>query len=413
MHKNNILFSNNRKSLELRVLASLSITEAAEGIRSIALPVLVYASTGKLLYASLVAISGAVPAILIGIFGSPQVERLSRKKIIFLSNLVRFLLLVSLPLTWEKFGLFAIIFISFVSASLGALEKPALYSSLPNLFGEKYKEFVGKRAGVSFLLQSISPMIGGILVGILGAEFTLAICGLLYIIYGLNILSIKNFDSQHSDRAEQLRGKKNLHLVAEAFKTVKMIPEIRTLYVFWFLSMTAVPLGVLAAVPYIYDNLNLSSVEYGIVSAFYGFATVTSSFIAGKLNFKLGPRFWLLLSGIIYGTTNLVMIFEPGFAIFCLLWFIWGIAYGPEEVVGNVVFVKSAPEEMQGRLFSLMTVVMTSGLLVGNSLAGIISDALGPQYSMAIAGIIFIFATIFSFGFGEGAKRISKININD
>lgn len=205
MHKNNILFSNNRKSLELRVLASLSITEAAEGIRSIALPVLVYASTGKLLYASLVAISGAVPAILIGIFGSPQVERLSRKKIIFLSNLVRFLLLVSLPLTWEKFGLFAIIFISFVSASLGALEKPALYSSLPNLFGEKYKEFVGKRAGVSFLLQSISPMIGGILVGILGAEFTLAICGLLYIIYGLNILSIKNFDSQHSDRAEQLR----------------------------------------------------------------------------------------------------------------------------------------------------------------------------------------------------------------
>lgn len=389
------------------------ITEGAEGIRSVALPFLVFGATGKLSYASLVAVSGAIPAVIVGIIGSPQVEKLNRKNIIIYSNIIRSILLITLPITWDSFGVPAIMAISFVSAALGSLEKPSMYSSLPIIFGERYQDFIGKRAGISFLMQSIGPVAGGALVGFLGASKTLFICGFFYALYAIIIATIKNFDSGYADRSALFKNKKNIHMIREGIEVAKSIPELKTMYIFWFFSMSAVPIGVLSAVPYISNNLNLTSFEYGIASTFYGVATVASSLVAGKMKFSGSPRVWLLLSGIVYGAVNLIMGFEPNFMLFCILWFIWGLAYGPEEVVGNLVFVKSSPKEMQGRLFSLMTVVMTGGMLLGNSVVGPISDAFGPQWAMFLAGIIFISSTVFSFAFGKGAKRISLIKLYD
>lgn len=404
---------NKNKFLEFRILSALMITEGAEGIRSVALPFLVYGATGKLSYASLVAVAGAIPAVVVGIIGSPQVEKLNRKNIIIYSNIIRSILLITLPFTWGAVGIPAIMLISFISAALGSLEKPSMYSSLPVIFGERYQEFIGKRAGVSFLMQSIGPVSGGALVGFFGANWTLFICGFFYVLYAIIIATIKNFDSGYADRSALFKNKKNIHMIREGIDVARSVPALKTMYIFWFFSMSAVPIGVLSAVPYISNNLNLTSFEYGIASTFYGVATIVSSLVAGKMKFFGSPRRWLLLSGIVYGIVNLLMGFEPNFILFCILWFVWGIAYGPEEVVGNLVFVKSSPEEMQGRLFSLMTVVMTGGMLVGNSVVGPISDIFGPQWAMFLAGLIFLLSTIFSFAFGRGAKEISLIKIYD
>ncbi|MFW0185498.1 MFS transporter [Rothia sp. CCM 9418] len=399
------------KFLEYRILSALMLSEASEGIRTIASPFLVYTATGRLSSASLVAVSGAIPAILVGILGSPQVEKLNRQKIIAYSNILQSILLITLPLTWASAGIFAMMVISFISSSVGALERPAMYSSLPLIFGENYQDFIGKRAGVSFFMQSVSPVMGGALVGFIGASHTLVICGILYGVYALLIYTIKNFDTDYKNRAKKHQGQKNIDMVKAGIEIVRNIPALKTLYIFWFFSMTAVPIGVLSAVPYVSENLGLTSFEFGIASACYGVATISSSIIAGKMKFRGGARSWLLASGTIYGLTNMLMGFEPQFLMFCILWFIWGLAYGPEEVVGNLVFVQSAPEEFQGRLFSLMTVVMTGGMLIGNSLVGPLSDRLGPQWAMVLAGVIFITSTICSFAFGQGAREIATISM--
>ncbi|MGO1944764.1 MAG: MFS transporter [Ancrocorticia sp.] len=399
--------------LEFRIISALMLTEATEGIRAIAIPFLVYAGTGNLSSASIVAVCGAVPAVVVGILGSPQVEKLSRKRIIVTANVVRSVLLITLPVAWVHFGLVAVAGVAFISSALGALEKPSMYASLPILFKDDYQGFLGKRVGFSFLVQAVSPAIGGALVGFFGAADTLEICGFMYGVYAVLIVTIHGFDSDHAERAARVRGQESTLMIREALKAASSTPALRTMFVFWFFSIAAVPIGVLSAVPYITENLGLTSVEYGIASACYGTATVLSSLAAGKLKFPGGARPWLLASGMIYGTINLVMGVESGIVIFCLLWFIWGLAYGPEEVVGQLVFVRAAPAAVRGRMFSLMTVVMSSGLLVGNAVAGPLSDGLGPQWAMVCAGVVFIFATFLSFGIGKGANAISQIVLYD
>ncbi|MDO4241153.1 MAG: MFS transporter [Microbacteriaceae bacterium] len=399
-----------QRLLQFRVLSALIISQCAGGVRLIAMPLLVYGGTGSLTYAAIVAIAAAVPAILVGIFGAPSVEQLSRKNIILVANIVRAVLLLLLPLSWDHFGVAAIAAISFITASLGALEQPAMYASLPSLFGENYQDFAGKRIGLSFLMQAISPVIGGFLVAFIGAAQTIFVCGFAYILYAFLIVSIRRFDADYKERKERNKDRKKLEMLGEAIGLVKSVPQLRRLFIFWFFSMIAVPLGVLPAVPYITSTLKMEEMYFGIASACYGTATVVSSILAGKAKFRGGVRIWLLAAGLLYGGANIAMGLQPNFLWFCVLWVIWGIAYGPEEVAGHMVFVKTAPEEAQGRLFALMSVVMTAGTLIGDALVGPISDHFGPQNAMVLSGVIFCCATLFSFGFGKGARAIGEVS---
>ena len=48
-----------------------------------------------------------------------------------------------------------------------------------------------------------------------------------------------------------------------------------------------------------------------------------------------------------------------------MLWFIWGMFYGPEEVLGQVLFADAIDEHMRGRVYSFMGVVFSLAGMVG------------------------------------------------
>ena len=106
------------------------------------------------------------------------------------------------------------------------------------------------------------------------------------------------------------------------------------------------------------------------------------------------------------------MGFGPSFAVVCALWVVWGLAYGPEEVVAQLAFVRSIPDEFQGRVFSLMTVVFSSATLVGSAVAGPLTDATSPQAAMLVAGGIFLAATISAFGIGRSAEAFKRVKLS-
>lgn len=401
------------RHLGVRILSSLFLSELTEGIRAIALPLLVFGATRSLSATSLVAVSAAVPAVVVGIWGSPQVDRLDRQRIIVTSNVIRAVLLVALPFAWEQLGIGAVMAVAFVSAALGAIEQPSMYASLPILFADRYQDFVGKRTGLMFLTQTISPAIGGALVGLVGADNTLILCGGGYAVYALLIGTIRGFDPTYAARSKDARSRSRSTHLREGVQFAWRTPVLRALFGYWLVSIAAVPLGVLAALPYLTETLGVSTFQYGLASSCYGIASVAGSLIAGKMRFPGGARMWLVMSGLLYGTVNLVMGLQPGYLVFCLLWMVWGLAYGPEEVVGRLAFVKATPPEFQGRMFSLMTVVTSLATLIGSGLAGPVCDRFGPHIAMVIAGVLFIVATLGSFGFGRAGRLLKGMDVTD
>jgi MFS family permease len=121
-------------------------------------------------------------------------------------------------------------------------------------------------------------------------------------------------------------------------------------------------------------------------------------------------RAWLLTAGLTYGGVNVVILGHPPFAAFCLLWVIWGLAYGPEEVITGLIFAQAVPDSMRGRAYSVVGVVMSTASIIGYLAGGELTAHIGATQTMAIAGYVFIVASAWSFGFSALAREIPRLD---
>ena len=243
----------------------------------------------------------------------------------------------------------------------------------------------------------------------IGAETTIFFDGVSWLLYALIIATIRDFDASWRSRSSVSRARSALQGIGDGFRHLRGNVGATSLLLYWFFSLAAVPIALLAAIPYVRTDLGESAFAYGIVSALYAVGSLVSSWISGRLKFPGGARKWLIASGIGYGAVNLAMVFHPDFIWFCILWFIWGLAYGPEEVVGQVAFAKVVPEDYLGRMYSVMGVVMSMATLVGAGVAGLLIDWLGPLATMFVAGVIFMAATLGSFALGPGGRALADV----
>jgi MFS family permease len=74
-------------SVEGKVLLGLVLSQLMGGIRGIALPLLVYGSTGSLTNASVVALCGLLPGLTVGLVGAPVIDRMDRRRSIIVATL--------------------------------------------------------------------------------------------------------------------------------------------------------------------------------------------------------------------------------------------------------------------------------------------------------------------------------------
>jgi len=401
------------RNLVARVLGAYFLQNVNGGIREIALPLLIFGATGSLTSAALAALSSQVPFVLVGIFGSPQVDRLDRQKIIVISNAIRACLYLALPTAFAWWGLAPVMAIAFVSACLGAVEGPAMRATLPVLFGDRYQKFISHRTSLGSVAQIISSLLGGALVAFIGGSATIRLSGIVFGVYALLIGSIKGFDPTYQTRSLTAKADAPITYLLEGFRFVARTPVLKAFFLYWLFALAAVPLGVSAALPYLTKVRGASSLQFGLISSLYGAGVAVGAFIAGKLKFPGGAQRWLVLAGLVYGLVNLVMFLSPGLVLFGLLWFIWGLAYGPEDVITQIAFVKVVPTEMQGRMYALMGVVMAIAGVVGTALVGPLSDNLGPTLTMTLAGVIFIGSTLLCFATGKAGRVLRAIEVAD
>lgn len=396
--------------LGVRLLVAQLINQTGTGVSSIALPLLIYGSTHDIVDTSLVYVINTVPTIVFGLIGGAHADRANRRKLIVMCGLGAGVSFLLIPGAYDLAGLVPLVILGFVGRTFSAFSTPALRAALPGLFGDSFQEFIGRRAGVSFIAQALGPAIGGALVGLIGAPNTILVDGASWIVYAGIVATISGFDPDWRSRAAKSRAASTLRGIRDGLAYLRHNAGASSLLVYWFFSVAAVPISLLAAIPYVRTDLGQSAFAYGVVSALYAIGSLISSWVSGKLKFPGGARRWLIISGLGYGLVNVVMIFHPGYIAFCVLWFIWGLAYGPEEVVGQVAFARVVPPDYLGRMYSVMNIVMSLATLAGAAAGGALTDGIGPLPTMLVAGLLFIAATLGSFAIGPGGRILARVH---
>ena len=97
---------------------------------------------------------------------------------------------------------------------------------------------------------------------------------------------------------------------------------------------------------------------------------------------------------------------HPALWAVLVLWFIWGMFYGPEEVLGQVLFADAIDEHMRGRVYSFMGVVFSLAGMVGYLITGWAVPAFGAINTITAGGSLFIIATVITFILGPTTQAI-------
>ncbi len=142
-----------------------------------------------------------------------------------------------------------------------------------------------------------------------------------------------------------------------------------------------------------------------------------SSWLSAKLGVGTGAgrvrmtkRGWMCISGLGYGAVCLSMGLHPALWAVLVLWFIWGMFYGPEEVLGQVLFADAIDEHMRGRVYSFMGVVFSLAGMVGYLITGWAVPAFGAINTIVTGGALFIIATVFTFILYRLRERYGRRN---
>lgn len=160
------------KIVPVAYLTSYALSVLGGSVAAVVLPLVVLASTGSVLGAGVVAAATAVPAFVVGLFAGVVVDRVNRRTVSVVSDVVSALALAALPVVDLVWGLGVGWFV--LLGAVGALgdvpgmtARETLLAAVVRHSGARAERLVGLRESIGAVSVLVGPALAGVLVVLL------------------------------------------------------------------------------------------------------------------------------------------------------------------------------------------------------------------------------------------------------
>jgi MFS family permease len=403
-------------------LASKTISLVGTNIYNFALALYILKVTGSGASFAINVLVGMLPRIILGPFAGILADRVNRKRLTIIFDILSGLIVFGFLGLTSVYGLSvsSIYITSFILSIINVFYDTSLSSAMPNLVSDKKLMKINSYNSASISVSGIlSPILAGIIYGIIPINLILIVNGIsficsavfeLFIDFKLNSsLDVKKkqkitFSSLKNELKEVIIFVREQNIMYSLFKYVLIIN------LFLSASMSVV-------YPYLINNvLNLSSTQYGTFQGFYFMGMIVASVIIGnkkekkvtgkKLGFELGIiGLTLILTGI---QTIGISIFKNE-AVLCLYNMIILFAMGAVLIIINtpimVAIQRLTPENLRGRISGILGTLAGGIAPIGVIAAGVLIDKIHPFIILLISGMIIIL-TSTNLMFNKDIKEI-------
>lgn len=331
------------------------------------------------------------PAALMGAVGGPLVDRLPRKGVMVMSDLLRGLAVASLFL----FGAPTIPHLYAVAVALGvlgALAQPALHASLPNVVDSQH--LVAANALVSATFNGavmVGPMLGGILVARLGFAPAIFVNGVTFIGSALLVARVHLPPRPPCDE--------DWHPVTElreGFRYMGTTPIVRSVIAVMGVVMLAAAVKSPIEPLFVLRVLHARPEMLGFIGGAWGIGMVVGSMLAPG-----AARKWrrenLLWAGVAIVGMSVVVAAQVGAVVALLaLWLLAGAGNAIGTVCYESLLQERTPDELRGRVFAASEAVLDTAFLGGVALAAWMGSSMGARNAITAAGSLFLLAALLS-----------------
>ncbi|MDM5462951.1 MFS transporter [Bacillus cereus] len=361
-----------------------AISELGGDFGTLCNSILVYELTGSKTALSSMWLLYFIPSLILQLISGPYIDKWSRKWIMIFSQWMRasVFLLPLVMLVTNSVEVWHIYVVQIIIGLITPLYTPASQAITPSIVSkEQLQDANAYIDGMTRLMMFLAPVLGGIVIHLIGMKLTLFfVCICLFISGGL-LLFIRE------KRIKQELRKTWLEEFLHGFTYFFTKPVIVWLGVFLTFVQFGVGVTMVTNLPYIKDELSAGYAEYGYFMAGFPLGYVVGSMLVGKVKYR--SRRLLMLGGLfVGGLTYISLGLNNSIIIAIVIEVIAGICIAFFNVHNTTICQQTVPNNMIGKVFSVRLFLIRSAMPLGVFLGGILSEMWGVRVLYFIIGSI-------------------------
>jgi MFS transporter, DHA3 family, macrolide efflux protein len=359
--------------------------------------------TGSAKVLSTAIIVAILPMVFLAPFVGPFIDRWNRKTIMILADLGVMLLTVLLVVLFftDAIQIWHIYVVLFGRSIGQVFQQPAFRASIPLIVPEKHlvrvNGFMTTLEGVTIL---VAPPAGAFLMDSLSIHWVLSV-DIITAIIAISCLLPMGIPQPLRTTIT-----KKMNVIGEMVQGFHFIEAWKALLLLFILcgilNCFSNPLQTLLPL-FIEKYLGNDILKLGWLQMVFGVGILAGGLILsawGGFKKRIVNSFLGLIishiSIIIFGFTT-----ENSFLTGLSMWLLWGVSNAFVNAPIGAIVQSKVPQDMQGRVFSVLGSICTAMIPVGLAIAGPIGDAIELRWIYIFSGIIPLVITLAFFYFGK------------
>ena len=344
-------------------------------------------------------IADMLPTFAIGILVGPLIDRLSRRRLMIGSDLVRFGVFAALPFTTSATQVVAL---ATVAGFATGVFRPAAYAGLPNLVkDEDLSSANALLQTVDNLTWALGSLAGGALVAASGVDAAYWINACTFVVSAVFLYGIP----QRLLQATAAASRGHWADLRDGFSLTVRSKALLTVLIAWNVAMFSNAAVNVAEPRLAFRAFDAGTFGLGLMMGSAGIGLAFGAYLAGS---------WIDRRGLanVYGFSLSLMAIGIGLAAVapnvwvgaaCVV--ISGAGNGAAVVCNALLVQRGAPDELRGRAFAVLMSSNVAFLILGMIVAGRVTDMVGPRWVWAAAAAASAVSAVVGLALARGAAR--------
>ena len=373
-----------RSSAFARFYAGQALSYLGDGLRTLAIPLLVFRLTGSGTALGWTWGLELLPFAFVSLIGGSLADRVDRRRLMLVCDGLRFVVMTLFTVAFATGHLtLPMIYVGvFVLAIGGAVFLGAQTPSIPYLLGlGRSKAAIAALAATEQSVNLIAPPLGGVIFAIAGPLPLLAANALTYAASQVSIASVRSFGPDKPAGVPSLREMGSD--IAIGWRFVMQDTALR-IFSFAHCAMNFIgSIGFIALIPYLKRAFGAGDHVVGLAFGCFAAGAAVGALVAGRTHWPLGPA--MVGAFFLDGLGWLPLPFTHSLAVA-----IAGITFSSVCAGYRITTVISwrlrvIPQHLVGRAFGVVRLLVLIGVFPGSILGGWLADSIGVRPTMLIS----------------------------
>jgi DHA3 family macrolide efflux protein-like MFS transporter len=363
--------------------------------------------TGSPLAIGILALVVTLPQVLLGLIGGVFVDRLDRKLVMIISDVVRGLAVLALVFIQRADQLYILYIVSFVMVTVGLFFNPARNAVLPNIVSGEILLTANALIQASQIIAVIlGASIAGLVIGWLGPTFAFVFDSFSFAVSATTITSMNI--PPLNPKPGKTESRVIWNQLVEGLLFIKHSFSLRHVMITTAIATLGFGAIMVLGIVYLREELGIGAEGFGFLYAFQGLGVVIGGAIIGR--FASNAHTNLVVGGcmVVLGLAIIAFAVAPSYPLVLVAVAVVGLSIVVARAALATLTQRLVPDEKRGRVGSAVNMVIGASSSASMALSGLLGDLIGVQAVFIAAGAITIVSGIAASYTLKGAERAAK-----